>query len=483
MFYHLRRLAGHTAVYGVSDLLGRAVSFILVPLYARRLSEAENGMMGVAFAFIAFSGIVYTLGFNQAILRYFGGAGSSAERRRTFSSAVIAIGGVSILLSAVMWSGADRISEFLFDLGDKGRFVRMAAVILLLDSLSGVPLNALRALEKPAVYAGIKVAQFTLSLILNIYLIVFAGRGLGGVFESNILSSFFALLCCLPFIIRYLRPKISIESLRKMLSFGLPFIPSVLAVLVIDVSDRYFVRRFLGLEEAGVYNILYKFGMVMALATSAFRSAWLPFFMSVSKREDAGSICARTMTYFLLAGMGICVSMILFLDEIVGWIAGPGFLKGKGLVPILLVSYLVYGMYVNLMAGVYAKERTRILPAVVGAGATVNILLNICLVPPLGLIGAAWSTLSAYITMATLLLVWERGFYPVAYEWGRVGKILSVGAGISILGLWSGLGATLSGVTGRFAMLAAYPAVLWGLGAFNREEIGKLRDLFFGKSR
>ncbi len=477
MFDHLKRLARHTAVYGVGDLLGRAVTFFLVPLHARLLSKTENGLMGVAFVFIAFASIFYSLGINQALLRYFGGSEDEEEQKRTFSSALIATGAAAILLSVGMWTWGDWIAGLLFDLQGYGRFVRMAAVILFLDTLSGVPLNVLRALERPAAYAGIKVAQFALTFSLNVVLLVYAGRGLDGVFESNIVSSAFALVCCLPITFRYLRPLVSVDALKRMLRFGMPYIPSVLAVLIIDLSDRIFVERLASIEEAGIYNILYKFGMVMALATSAFRSAWLPFFVSVSRQEDGRPICARTMTYFLLVGVALCVAVTLFLNEIVGVLAGPDYLRGKWSVPIVLVAYLAYGVYVNLIAGVYATERTRALPVIVGAGAVVNIILNIVLIPSMGLMGAAWATLAAYIVMAALLYIWERGFYPVAYEWRRVGKILIAGAAVTALALWGGLHATLWGVAGRVALLAAYPVLLWALGTFEREEIEKVRGL------
>ncbi|MBM3460169.1 MAG: hypothetical protein FJX77_16740, partial [Armatimonadetes bacterium] len=170
MFHHLKRLARHTAVYGVGDLLGRAVPFLLVWFYTRWLSQADNGVMGVAFAFIGFASILYSLGLNQALLRYFGGGEDEAERRRTFSSALVVTCVVSALLSGGMWAGADRIAGVLFEPEGCGRFVRMAAVILFLDTLSGVPLNALRALERPGAYAGIKVSQFGLNFGLNVFL-------------------------------------------------------------------------------------------------------------------------------------------------------------------------------------------------------------------------------------------------------------------------------------------------------------------------
>jgi O-antigen/teichoic acid export membrane protein len=483
MFDHLKRLARHTAVYGVGDLLGRAVNFLLVPLYARRLLEAENAVMGVAFSFIAFAGIFCSLGLNQALLRYFGKGEDERELRRTFSAAMIVTGAASAVLFAGVWAWADRIAWFLFEMDGHGRLVRMSAAILFLDTMSGVPLNALRALERPSAYAGIKLAQFTLTLVLNIVLIVYAGRGLGGAFESNLIASAFALVCCLPVILKYLRPTLSAESTKRLLAFGLPYVPTVLAGMVTEVSDRWFVIRFAGAAEAGVYTIVYKFGMVMSLATSAFRSAWLPFLVNVSRKEDGRPLCARTMTYFLMAGVMLCLAVTLFLDEIVGRLASPDYLRGKPVVPVVLAAYLFGGVYVNLMAGVYVKERTRILPAIVGAGAAVNILGNVTLIPAMGMMGAAWATLAAYVVMAGVLYVRERGFYPVAYEWGRLAKVLIAGAAVTALGRWGGFGETPWGVAGRAALLAAYPAILWAAGTFERGEVAQLKGLLGRRRR
>ena len=57
MFSRIKSLAQHTAVYGMGDLLGRAVSILLVPIYARHLTPADNGILSLAFAFIGFSAV------------------------------------------------------------------------------------------------------------------------------------------------------------------------------------------------------------------------------------------------------------------------------------------------------------------------------------------------------------------------------------------------------------------------------------------
>jgi O-antigen/teichoic acid export membrane protein len=71
--------------------------------------------------------------------------------------------------------------------------------------------------------------------------------------------------------------------------------------LVIDYGDRQMIERMLGLDDLGVYSIGYSFGMVIIIATSAFGTAWPPFFLSYTKRTDEASrVFGRVLTYYFI---------------------------------------------------------------------------------------------------------------------------------------------------------------------------------------
>jgi peptidoglycan biosynthesis protein MviN/MurJ (putative lipid II flippase) len=87
-------------------------------------------------------------------------------------------------------------------------------------------------------------------------------------------------------------------------------------------------------------------------------------------------------------------------------------------------------MYTNFIAGIYIKERNKVLPFITGLGAAVNIIVNIVLIPPLGIMGAALATLAAYMVMAFAIYLQAQKAYRIEYEWGRV-RLLFIVVGIS----------------------------------------------------
>jgi O-antigen/teichoic acid export membrane protein len=96
------------------------------------------------------------------------------------------------------------------------------------------------------------------------------------------------------------------------------------------------------------------------------------------------------------------------------------YLVGMNIIPVVLFAYIFQGMYTNFIAGIYIKNRNRVLPIITGVGAGVNVLVNIILIPILGILGAAFATLVAYIVMAYYIYRESQKVYPIQYEWVRV---------------------------------------------------------------
>ena len=73
---------------------------------------------------------------------------------------------------------------------------------------------------------------------------------------------------------------------------------------------------------------------------------------------------------------------------------------GLDIVPVILLAYLFLGVYNNLVAGIYIQKRTELLPAVTMLRCGLNVAANLVLIPPFGLMGAAFATLLSYVVQA-----------------------------------------------------------------------------------
>ena len=473
MFNRILSLAKHTAVYGIGDLLGRAVGVLLVPLYARQLTLEDNGVISLAYAFIGFSAVFYSLGLNPALIRLLSGQDNPTNHRTPFSSVFWTLLGISVVLSGLVALFAKPLASSLLGNSHLSEIFYLIAAIVFFDTLSEPFFTLCRARQKSVTFATIRLLQYTFQIGLTIYLIAWLHQGSVSVFRANLASSGFAFLVMLPLACRTLRPTLRAQAVRDLLSFGIPFIPSTLSILIINLSDRFLVKFYLGLDALGIYGITYKLGLPMFFVVRAFRSAWVPSVLSISNPEEARSVCARVTTYFAVGTTFLFLILATYSREWILLIAGDNanhYLSGQAVVPLITLAYLLYGLYIILTAGVYTKKKTQMLPAIVGTGAAVNILVNLVLLPRIGLVAAAWSTLFAYATMVVLLHFSVRQFYPVGYEYGRLAKV-GIAGGVVFLTLSPYLQDTTSeGIIARAIFLLGYPLLLWGWNFFDPKE-------------
>jgi O-antigen/teichoic acid export membrane protein len=298
---------------------------------------------------------------------------------------------------------------------------------------------------------------------------------------ANLWASAITLAIQLPEVYRRVKPNFDKSLLKQMMAFGLPNIPTYLFVMMIELADRKILEAMRGLEEAGLYSAGYKLGMFMAVVTGAFRFAWQPFLLSHAEESDAPRLFARVLTYYVL----ICGFLFLSLSFLVPLLVTtnlPGvgdaiidrrYWAGLGVFPIILLAHAFDGIYANLMAGVYIKKKTALLPWVTGIAAAVNVGGNLLLVPVYGMWAAAWLTLIAFTIEAILLWVFIRRSYPVPYEWGRLLHLSLVVGGLFLLG---SLG-VFRGFLPRIGLIVAMPLALWATGFLRPEERRRLKSL------
>ncbi len=476
----LKRLTKHSAVYGVGHIIARVVNFLLLPLYTNQLPADEFGASGVVYSFLAIMTIVYTIGLDAAFLRYFILSDDSSKRKTVFSTAFWSVFLLALGFTALIYNNADTITGLLISEGDYSYLVELSAIILLFDALAILPFLFLRAKERSVLYTVLKFINVIVNVALNVYFIVVRNQGVEGIFLANAWASGVTFVMVVLTSIRHIAFTFSLHDLKTMLKFGLPFLPSTLSVVLLDLMDRPIMEKLAGLEATGIYNAGAKLGMFMALLVAAFRFAWHPFFLSTSKQENAKEVFAKILTYFTTINTVVWLTLSFFIDEIVQFkflgvsLIGEEYWDGLRVVPLILLSYVFYGMYVNFIVGIYLKEKTKFLPMITFTGAIVNIVTNILLIPELGIMGAGWARLSGHVVMCVMLYFVSQRFYTISYEFGRLFKL----AGVAALAFCLGTVSPQQWQTVvQLSLLLAIPAALYFLGFFERREISILKSL------
>jgi len=449
----LKKLAGETALYGLSSIIGRLLNYLLVPLYTWIFTNSEYGIVSEMYALTGFLMVLFIYRMETAFFRY----GTEPERREeTFSTALWSVVGTSILFCALILVFSKNITGWLDYAPELSSYVVIFGLILALDTLAEIPLARLRLEHRAKRFVFIRLTGIALNIGFNLFFLLLCPWlleqgilpdliekiyrptfGVGYIFLSNLIASATVLLLLLPDLLR-VKWEFSPRQWRTMFIYAAPLILASLAGIVNEMLDRELLKHLLpgdtqsNLAQIGIYSASYKLAMLMSLFTQAFRYAAEPFFFANAKHQDARKLYADVTKYFTIAGALTFLGVLLYLD-IFKYFIGENFWGGLGVVPVLLMANLFLGLYYNVSIWYKLTDQTMLGGWIAVGGAVITILLNVWWIPHIGYMGSAWATLICYASMTAACWWWGRKYYPVDYDFKKIGGYIGLALGLYFL--------------------------------------------------
>lgn len=468
----LRRLARHSAIYGLGGIVSRLLAVALLPLYTSYLHGAGFGKIETVVALSTVLTIVLRLGISSAFFRFYFDS-KDVERRvlivRTSFWFTMTMATAGLVVGFVL---ATPIAHALA-LGDDPWLVR-AAFVGLWAQMNYEQLTSLfRVEERSVAFVLASLTNIAITVGATVLLVVGLHKGPTGAVVGN----FIGTLCVYLALLGYRRYQLGLQFdralFREMNRFGMPLVPSALALWAINFIDRIFIGQFKGQAEVGVYSVAVRVSSAIVFLMIAFRLAWPAFAYSIEDEGEAKRTYAFVLTYLLV----VCSWVSLALGLLAPWLVrvlAPGheFRRAADAVALLAFAGAVYAGYTVLAIGSGRARRTQLNWVISAIAAAVNIVLNVILIPPYGMIGAAIATAAAYVMLFAGMVLYAQRVYPVPYQWRRVG--VAVGSAVALTVLGSSLHVPLAVA---LLLCLAYPLLLLPLGFYLPAERARLRRL------
>ncbi len=424
----IKELFSTTSVYGVSILLNRSITLILLPVYTYFFSPAELGLFNIMQSIWLFIIVFYIYGMETSFLKFFVDGRNDDDKRGIFSTSLILVSVTSVIFTIILlFSGNHITSLFKFEDVPKAQSLfRILCFLLFFDSISRFPLLLLRAELKARPYLLLNLVSVIINLISNIVLIVYFKWGIESIFYSYILSVFLSFILGLFITKKYLQFRFSFDIAKNLVKYGNKFIYIGVFLLLIDVSDRFFLKYFTDEATVGIYSSNYRLASVMSLIIAAFRFSWTPYFLNLSKNPENKKIISNIFTYFIFTGLALFLLFSFFIEPIVklrigGYeILDRRFQAGLVIIPVILLSYLFSGIYAIFNAAPFYKDKTSYLLVVSGTGLIINFVFNLLLIPSYGMMGAAYATLLTYLFMSIFLFFMSQKIYKIEYNLKKI---------------------------------------------------------------
>ncbi len=439
MSSQIKKLAGQTAVYGLSSIIGRFLNYLLVPLYTNLFLTSEYGIVTDLYAYSGFFFVLLTYGMETAYFRF---SEKHKNPEKVFTTAVTPLFLTTsvFLFTVLIFSG--KIADLLLYPNHR-EYIILFSFIISFDVLSAIPFAKLRRENKAVKFAVFKFVNIGLNIGFNLFFLLLCpyllknnpdsfvkifyseNGGIIYIFISNLIAGGVTLLLFIP---EYLKTKytFSKDILKQLLIYGSPLLFAGLAGMVNEVIDRILLKYLIVVpagvpnpddyifSQIGIYGANYKLSILITLFIQAFRYAAEPFFFSHAKEKNAKNTYAKVMKYFIIFGLIIFLGIMLYID-IAKHFINKNYWSGLKIVPILLFANLFLGIVYNLSVWYKLTDKTKFGAYIAGIGAFVTIVLNIILIPKTGYMGSAWATFFCYFTMMLVSYLWGKKYYKIDY--------------------------------------------------------------------
>ena len=443
----IKQLAGETAIYGLSTVLARVFNFLFVPLYTRMLSPGNYGTVTEFMAYIAILQVVFSMGLETGCFRF---ANKHQYPKQVFSSALSTVLVISLLVLGASFMFATPIANLLGYQGYENCIIYLGA-ILAIDNFTSILFARLRFERKALKFAVFKTIKISGEIVFNL-LLFFALPAYLLHHPDSIICHFvsprpdfsyvmFAIfLSCIVSLLLFTTQLLYKGVFRfypalwkKMMLYSLPLMLAGLPGILNDFIDRILFRFFISAadwrSELGIFQAGVKLAVLMTLFIQMFRYAAEPFFFAQAKERRSVALYAKVFNYFTAFCMLIFLSILLYID-IIELILGRDFRAGISVTPIMLFAYLLLGMSFNISIWYKLSEKTSYALYITCSGLLVTLFINVLFMPRFGYMAAAWGHLFSYAVILGVNIVMGQKYYPVPYQWWRVGSYLAVGLAI-----------------------------------------------------
>lgn len=419
-----RNAAVQTAMYAISVLLMRGLSFFMLPFVVGQLSQHEYGVLELLSTIAIFSSVVFSFGIEHALYRFVGGESKPQVRTLVMSriySLALLLCVLALLLSPMLANVVVSV------LGDKALYntVWFMFASLSFETLISVPLAWLRMNDRSFAFCTVALLSTAVRALFVVVLLL-DGNGIASIFQAGLVASIFSVCLLTALLRKELTLSWPVTEIKKYLVYGLPLVGSGLLAFLLSGFDRWVLAGHITMEQLAVYAIGMKFALLMSFAMQPFGMWYMPKRLDILrlpngvKRSSDLSCFGLHLTLFMALGIGLGAP--LFIDLFLP----ATYASAVTYVPFFIAWACLKEMSEFVLVGCLAQDKThrQFHAQLIATG--VGIVLIFCLVPRFHEVGVLLSLGTAHLLRFGLLHRFSQQVVRLQIEVFKVFGLFSV---------------------------------------------------------
>ncbi len=398
-----KRLIYNTLIFGVGIIGSKLISFFLVPIYTFYLDTAQYGYVDLVNTTLNLLVPIFSLCISEAVLRF--ALDKDNDCLVVFNTGLFSILGIGIVCFLFT-----QIAISLFNLTNWNIYFW----VVFLQIVNTIISQYLKTLQNNFLYA---LNSISISIVTLAFTLIFFDISKFGKIHSYFYALIMGYLIATVFLVSvgkiYKQIHVSCfntSTFRKMLVYTIPLIPNQLMWWVMNLSDRFFIVHKIGTSANGLYAVASKVPLLISIFITVFIQAWQISAVEERNSEDNQQFFSDVFNYLIIVSVILCSIILAFLKVIIHLLVSPDFYYSWRYVPFLLLSVLFsnFSMFVGM--NYLATMKTRGIFTTSLCGGIINIILNLILIPYVGINGAGISTMISFFAVWIIRIKETRTF-------------------------------------------------------------------------
>ena len=432
------QLGAHTATYILGSGIAMLNGVVMLPVYTHALTPRDYGILETTLRFVSICMNVAFMGLRQGYLRFYFDRDDSRWHKTLTSTAILGVPLVAlgimfpILVVAAHWF-ADRIGLEKIGLWT----ALMLSVWLTFEAIYLLGLSYLQVRFKSKQFILAQGSRLLMMLCVNVVLLNVFHLGLNGALLGNLAVSMASGGVFAALLLSWSGIKTSGPTLRELVKFGLPYIPTAFFSYVINNADRLALIHFGLLSVLGLLSLASKLGdMALSVLASPVENIWVPFAFSVKDSVDGAARIGRLFTRYMAFVVLIALTVSLAAPLALGILASHSYEGAARLVPIVAAGCVFGNLACLADLGILVKKRTQLKPVIMAVAGAIAVGLQALLIPRFGIVGAVIGTAATNVFLYLIVSTIAGRFYRFTINRAHVVWVAASALIVVLAGFW-----------------------------------------------
>ena len=417
-----KNILKHFVIIGGGTFLNLLLGLITTPLITRIVDPVEYGQLSIFTMYSNIALIVFLLGMDQAVIRFYYVA-DTLEYKRALLFRCVLIPAITTIAASMFV-----ILSLTFDIIN---FEFSSAIMVLLCAYTLIQVvyrfsqNILRLEYNSKMYSALNIIQKISYIVLAVPLLLLVKRNYLLILVCATVGA--ALICLLVSIfvkkdmwnIFVNDDRACMISREELLRYSLPLIVSMGITVLFQAIDKISLNYFCTYSEVGIYSSTMSLVNIFAVIQTTFNTLWAPMATEhYTKDKEDRTFYQKGNQVITVVMFFIGISLILCKD-VFAMLLGEKYRQAAYILPFLTFHPIMYTISETTVTGISFMKKSKMQIIIAATACVTNIIGNTFLVPKYGCQGAAISTGISYIVFFTMRTLISNKYFYVDFKLKR----------------------------------------------------------------